>query len=57
MLKARRLWPRSLVQPPLTEATRRRLDRQAKVEERRKGQVVVTRLSPEHLEDEQRKAS
>jgi YihY family inner membrane protein len=53
VVRARHLWPRSLVQPPLTEADRRQLDLLAKVEERRKGQVVVTRLAPEDLKDEE----
>ena len=56
VVKARHLWPRSLVQPPLTDADQRQLQLQAKVEERRKGQVVVTRLAPEDLRDERRKA-
>jgi membrane protein len=56
VVKARHLWPRSLIQPPLTEADRRQLESLAKVEERRKGQVVVTTLAPEDLKDE-RKAS
>jgi membrane protein len=62
VVRARRLWPRSLIQPPLTEADRRQLDLQAKVEERRKGQVVTTRLAPEDLKsreelEEEKKAS
>ena len=52
VVRARRLWPRSLIQPPLTEADRRQLDLSAKVEERRKGQVVVTTLAPEDRQDE-----
>jgi len=52
VVRARRLWPRSLIQPPLTEADRRQLDSLAKVGERRKGQVVVTTLAPEDLQDE-----
>ena len=54
VVKARRLWPRSLIQPPLTDADRRQLSLLAKVEERRKGQVVVTSLAPEDLEDERK---
>ena len=54
VVRARRLWPRSLIQPPLTEADRRQLHLQAQVEERRKGQVVVTRLAPEDLDDERK---
>jgi YihY family inner membrane protein len=54
VVRARHLWPRSLIQPPLTEADRRQLDLLAKVEERRKGQVVVTRLAPEDLRDERK---
>jgi YihY family inner membrane protein len=52
VVRARRLWPRSLIQPPLTEADRRQLDSLAKVGERRKGQVVVTTLAPDDLQDE-----
>lgn len=54
VVRARRLWPRSLIQPPLTEADRRQLDLLAKVEERRKGQVVVTSLAPEDLQEEEK---
>jgi membrane protein len=57
VVRVRHLWPRSLVQPPLTEADRRQLDLQAKVEERRKGQVVISSLAPEDLKDEEKKAS
>jgi YihY family inner membrane protein len=52
VVRAERLWPRSLIQPPLTEADRRQLELLAKVGERRKGQVVVTTLAPEDLQDE-----
>jgi membrane protein len=54
VVRARHLWPRSLVQPPLTEADRRQLSLLAKVEERRKGQVVVTSLAPEDMQDERK---
>jgi uncharacterized BrkB/YihY/UPF0761 family membrane protein len=39
-VKARRLWPRSIVQPPLVEADRRVLDLIARQEERRPEQSV-----------------
>jgi YihY family inner membrane protein len=44
VVKVHRLWPRSMVQPPLTEADRRELERLAKVEERRKDQTVETEI-------------
>jgi len=40
VVKARRLWPRSIVQPPLVEADRRVLDLIARQEERRPEQSV-----------------
>jgi uncharacterized BrkB/YihY/UPF0761 family membrane protein len=40
VVKARRLWPRSIVQPPLVEADRRALDLIARQEERRPEQSV-----------------
>jgi membrane protein len=57
VVKARRLWPRSLVQPPLTEADARQLVLLAKVEERRQGQVVSTTLPEEDLERKHGRAS
>ena len=47
---ARRLWPRSLVQPPLTEPDRRVLAALAEAEERLPGETVEVRFSPEHDE-------
>ena len=42
VVRARRLWPRSLVQPPLTDADHRVLGHLAKVEERYEGQEVTS---------------
>jgi YihY family inner membrane protein len=44
---ARRLWPRSLLQPPLTEQDRRVLAALAKSEERRPEQTVEVDFAPE----------
>jgi YihY family inner membrane protein len=44
---ARRLWPRSLLQPPLTGPDRRVLTALAETEERRPEQTVEVRFSPE----------
>jgi YihY family inner membrane protein len=44
VVKLHTLWPRSMVQPPLTEADRRELERLAKVEERREEQTVETKI-------------
>ena len=44
---ARRLWPRSLLQPPLTEPDRRVLTALAETEERRPGQTVEVSFAPE----------
>jgi YihY family inner membrane protein len=44
---ARRLWPRSLVQPPLTEPDRRVLAALAQTEERRPEETVEIHFSPE----------
>jgi hypothetical protein len=41
----RRLWPRSLLQPPLTEPDRRVLTALAETEERRPGQTVEVRFA------------
>ncbi len=46
VVKATRLWPRSLVQPPLTDADQRALYRLAKVEERRREETVQVEVSP-----------
>ena len=42
VVKARRLWPRSIVQPPLTPADRRALDDIAEQERRRPEQSVAS---------------
>jgi hypothetical protein len=44
---ARRLWPRSLLQPPLTEPDKRVLTALATMEERRAEQTVEVRFSAE----------
>jgi YihY family inner membrane protein len=44
---ARRLWPRGLLQPPLTEPDRRVLTALAETEERRPEQSIEVRFSPE----------
>ena len=49
---ARRLWPRSLVPPPLTEPDRRVLTALARAEERRPEQRVQVRFLPEAEEDD-----
>jgi hypothetical protein len=43
----RRLWPRSMLQPPLTEPDRRVLTALAETEERRPGQTVEVRFAAE----------
>jgi YihY family inner membrane protein len=52
---AKRLWPRSLVQPPLTEPDRRVLAALAEAEERRPEATVEVHFSPEA--DDQRPAT
>ena len=55
VVKVHRLWPRGMVQPPLTEADRRELERLAKVEERRQEEVVLTEIrsdDPNTLEEQ-----
>jgi YihY family inner membrane protein len=49
---ARRLWPRSLLQPPLTEPDRRVLAALAEAEERRPEQTIEVRFAPEPDGDE-----
>jgi len=44
---ARRLWPRSLLQPPLTESDRRVLTALAETEERRPEQTIEVSFAPE----------
>ncbi|MCU1659545.1 MAG: putative ribonuclease [Pseudonocardiales bacterium] len=46
VVRARRLWPRSIVQPPLTPADKRSLQAAAETEVRRPEQQVTTRFSP-----------
>jgi uncharacterized BrkB/YihY/UPF0761 family membrane protein len=47
VVRARRLWPRSILQPPLTEADRRALTDLAKQEERRPEQAVNVQFTPQ----------
>jgi uncharacterized BrkB/YihY/UPF0761 family membrane protein len=47
VVRARRLWPRSLLQPPLTEPDRRALVQLAKQEERRPEQSVAVTFEPD----------
>jgi len=49
---ARRLWPRSLLQPPLTEPDRRVLVALAETEERRPEQIIEVSFAPEPDGDE-----
>ncbi len=58
VVRAERLWPRSITHRPSTAADRRQARRLAKVEERRPGQEVYTTLPAEEREapDEERKA-
>lgn len=49
---ARRLWPRSLLQPPLTEPDRRVLAALAETEERRPEQTIEVSFAPEPDEQE-----
>ncbi|MGH8834476.1 MAG: YihY/virulence factor BrkB family protein [Actinomycetes bacterium] len=49
---ARRLWPRSLLQPPLTDADRRVLSALAEAERRRAEQTIQVRFTPEPTDDE-----
>lgn len=46
-VRARRLWPRSLLQPPLTEADQRALIHLAKQEERRPEQAIHVEFTPQ----------
>jgi hypothetical protein len=51
VVKKRRLWPRSLMPPPLTDTDKRALTESAKVEERRPEQnVEVSFDAPEDRE-------
>jgi len=44
VVRKRRLWPRAIVQPPLTDADERALTSYAKQEERRPEEVVIVRI-------------
>jgi YihY family inner membrane protein len=46
-VRARRLWPRSILQPPLTEADRRALVHLAKQEERRPEEAINVEFTPQ----------
>jgi YihY family inner membrane protein len=50
VVRARRLWPRSIVQPPLTDADRRTFDAIALQEERRPEQSVESRWDDDQSE-------
>jgi YihY family inner membrane protein len=47
VVRERRLWPRSLVQPPLTEADRRTMEEGTLVERRRPEQHIAVSFEPE----------
>jgi hypothetical protein len=47
VVRKRRLWPRAIVQPPLTEADERTLRSYAEQEERRPEEVVAVRDRPD----------
>ena len=46
VVRARRLWPRSILQPPLTQADRRALIDLAKQAERRPEQAINVQFTP-----------
>jgi uncharacterized BrkB/YihY/UPF0761 family membrane protein len=50
VVRARRLWPRSILQPPLTEADQRALVHLAKQEERRPEQAINVEFTPQASE-------
>jgi YihY family inner membrane protein len=50
VVRARRLWPRSILQPPLTEADQRALTDLAKQEERRPEQAINVQFTPQDSE-------
>ena len=50
VVRARRLWPRSILQPPLTEADQRALIDLAKQEERRPEQAINVQFTPQASE-------
>jgi hypothetical protein len=45
VVKKRRLWPRAIVQPPLTDADRRALTAYVKQEERRPEEEIQVRIN------------
>jgi uncharacterized BrkB/YihY/UPF0761 family membrane protein len=47
VVRARRLWPRSILQPPLTEADQRALTDLARQEERRPEQAINVEFTPQ----------
>ena len=47
VVRARRLWPRSILQPPLTEADQRALVDLARQEERRPEQAINVQFTPQ----------
>ena len=47
VVRARQLWPRSILQPPLTQADRRALTDLAKQEERRPEQAINVQFTPQ----------
>jgi uncharacterized BrkB/YihY/UPF0761 family membrane protein len=47
VVRARRLWPRSILQPPLTQADQRALTDLAKQEERRPEQAINVQFTPQ----------
>jgi len=47
VVRGRRLWPRSILQPPLTQADRRALTDLAKQEERRPEQAIDVQFTPQ----------
>jgi hypothetical protein len=50
VVRARGLWPRSILQPPLTEADQRALIDLAKQEERRPEQAIHVEFAPQASE-------
>jgi uncharacterized BrkB/YihY/UPF0761 family membrane protein len=50
VVRTRRLWPRSILQPPLTQADRRALIDLAKQEERRPEQAINVQFTPKASE-------
>jgi hypothetical protein len=50
VVRARRLWPRSILQPPLTQADQRALTDLARQEERRPEQAINVEFTPQGSE-------